>query len=224
MKIRNELRKMADASYKDFQSKLVPTVDPETILGVRTPQLRNFAKQLMQDGRARSFINELPHRYYDENNLHAFIIAQIKDFASCVEAVDRFLPFVDNWATCDSLRPKCFGKNRGKLLPYIQCWLASTETYTIRFGIEMLMVHYLDDDFEPEYLKMVAKVDHQDYYVKMMIAWYFATALAKQWEESIKYLENRNLSGWVHNKTIQKAVESSRITAKQKGYLKKLKR
>lgn len=222
MKIRNELRKMADASYKDFQSKLVPTVDPETILGVRTPQLRNFAKQLMQDGRTRSFINELPHRYYDENNLHAFIIAQIKDFASCVEAVDRFLPFVDNWATCDGLRPKCFAQHRKDLFLKIQQWIISDQCYTVRFAIEMLLVHFLDLEFDPCHLEMVKSVRSREYYIQMMQAWYFATALAKQWEHTIRFLERYSLEHWVHNKTIQKAVESNRISQEQKIYLRSL--
>lgn len=222
MKIRNELRKMADASYKDFQSKLVPTVDPETILGVRTPQLRNFAKQLMQDGRARSFINELPHRYYDENNLHAFIIAQIKDFASCVEAVDRFLPFVDNWATCDGLRPKCFAQHRKDLFLKIQQWIISDQCYTVRFAIEMLLVHFLDLEFDSCHLEMVKSVRSREYYIQMMQAWYFATALAKQWEHTIRFLERYSLEHWVHNKTIQKAVESNRISQEQKIYLRSL--
>lgn len=222
MKIRNELRKMADASYKDFQSKLVPTVDPETILGVRTPQLRNYAKQLIKDGRAPSFINELPHRYYDENNLHAFIIAQIKDFASCVEAVDRFLPFVDNWATCDGLRPKCFAQHRKDLFLKIQQWIISDQCYTVRFAIEMLLVHFLDLEFDPCHLEMVKSVRSREYYVQMMQAWYFATALAKQWEHTIRFLERYSLEPWVHNKTIQKAVESYRISQEQKIYLRSL--
>lgn len=210
-----------DLDYKAFQCALMPTVPADRVLGVRTPVLRKLAAQLKGE---ECFLRELPHRYYEENNLHGFILCGITDFDRCVREIERFLSYVDNWATCDSLRPKCFAKNKEKLLPYIRRWMASGHTYTVRFGIQMLMVHFLEGDFSPEYLRWVALVRSEEYYVKMMIAWYFATALAKQWNESVVYLEKGELPRWTHNKTIQKAMESYRITQQQKQYLKTLKR
>ena len=212
-----------DTGYKAFQSKLIPNVDAEKIIGVRTPVLKKIAKQLYQETDVTEFLNTLPHTYYEENNLHGLLIGQMKDYEECIMQLDRFLPYVDNWATCDLLRPKCFAKNTDKLITSITKFLNSEETYTIRFGIEMLMVHYLDAHFDKSCLQMVASVKSEQYYVNMMIAWYFATALAKQWEAALPYIEERRLGVWVHNKTIQKARESRRIGEEQKKYLAKLK-
>ena len=221
--IRAELFRMQDEAYRDFQGKLLPTVDPENIIGVRTPELRKYAKQLVRREDIREFLDVLPHKYFDENQLHAFIISEIKDYEVCMEEVNRFLPFVDNWATCDQMSPKVFKKHRQKLLGQIKIWLQSEETYTVRFGVGMLMQHFLDDDFEPEYPELVSMIRSGEYYVHMMIAWYFATALAKQYDQILPYIEKQKLDAWTHNKTIQKAVESYRITPEQKEYLKGLK-
>ena len=209
---------MQDCSYRDFHSRLMPTVEKERIIGIRTPQLRRFSKTV---GEAGSFLKELPHYYYEENNLHAFLIAEIKDFDVCLAAVEAFLPYIDNWATCDGLRPKVFAKNTDRLLPRIRVWLASGHPYTVRFGMEMLMCYYLDAQFNPVHLEWVASVSSEEYYVNMMAAWYFATALAKQYDAVLPFIEQRRLSPWVHQKTIQKACESYRITPQQKEYLKK---
>ena len=193
---------------------------PAQVIGIRTPVLRNFAKAFAKEDGAEAFLQELPHTYYEENNLHMMLIGGIRDYAQCLYEVKRMLPYVDNWATCDFPVPKCFAKHKEELLPEIHTFLASGETYTIRYGIGLLMRLYLDEDFKPEYPVMVASVTSEEYYVNMMIAWYFATALAKQWEMCIPYIEERRLSPWVHRKTIQKAVESYRITDEQKVYLK----
>ncbi len=222
--IKDKLFDLQDLRYKEFHQKLIPTTDPDTVIGVRVPMLRKLSKELYGTECATCFLNTLPHRYYEENNLHAFLIGQIKDFDTCIKEVDRFLPFVDNWATCDSLRPACFGKSPERLLPYIEKWLLSTHAYTVRFSIEMLMVHFLDKSFDQKYLHNVSRVTSDDYYVNMMIAWYFATALAKQYEKALPFITENRLSVWVHNKTIQKATESYRITNEQKNYLKTLKR
>lgn len=221
-RIRKELFNMQDAKYRDFQAKLMPTVDPEKMIGVRTPELRKYAKQLIKSGDAAEFISELPNEYFDENQLHAFIISEMKDYEECIAEVNRFLPYVDNWATCDQLSPKVFKKHRAQLLGEIKKWIKSEKTYTIRFGIGMLMQHYLDEEFKAEYPEMVAAVKSDEYYVNMMIAWYFATALAKQYEEVLPFIENKVLDKWTHNKAIQKSVESYRITPEQKEYLKRL--
>lgn len=223
MDITKELFKLQDIKYKEFHQRLIPNINPDTVIGVRTPMLREFAKQIKGSAEAEKFLKDLPHSYYEENNLHGFLIGQIKDYDECIEEVKKFLPYVDNWATCDSMRPKCFKKNTGYLLEEIENWLASKDTYAVRFGIEMLMTFYLDDEFNAKYLEKVALVKSEEYYINMMIAWYFATALAKQWESAVLYIEENRLSKWVHNKTIQKAVESYRITDEQKEYLKKLK-
>lgn len=220
--IRKELFERQDIKYRDFQAKLMPTVDPEKMIGVRTPELHKLAKQLIKSGDAAEFISELPHEYFDENQLHAFIISEMKDYEESIAEVNRFLPYVDNWATCDQLSPKVFKKHRAQLLGEIKKWIKSEKTYTIRFGIGMLMQHYLDEEFIPEYPEMVAAVKSDEYYVNMMIAWYFATALAKQYEEVLPFLENKVLDKWTHNKAIQKSVESYRITPEQKEYLKGL--
>ncbi len=222
--IENTLFQLQDEKYRTFQAKLMPTVAAETVIGVRTPELRKFAKQLAKQEDIADFLQALPHRYFEENQLHGFIVSEIKDFGLCITEVCRFLPYVDNWATCDQMSPKIFKKHRPELLTYIRDWIASDKTYTVRFGIGMLMTHFLDEDFETEYPEMVAAIRSEEYYVNMMIAWYFATALAKQYDSILPYLENRRLEPWTHNKTIQKAVESYRITAEQKAYLKKLKR
>lgn len=221
--IRKELFVLQDTKYRDFQVKLIPTVDPDTVIGVRTPELRKYAKQLIKREDIEEFLTHLPHQYFDENQLHAFILSEMKDYSECVDKVDRFLPFVDNWATCDQMSPKVFKKHRQKLLKEIKRWIRSEETYTIRFGIGMLMEHFLDEDFDPAYPEMIAKIRSDEYYVNMMVAWYFATALAKQYKAVIPYIEDQRLDVWTHNKAIQKSVESNRITPEQKVYLKSLK-
>lgn len=218
--IRAELYRLRDEKYRDFQEKLIPTVRPGTMIGVRTPVLRTYAKQLLRRPDVWEFLEELPHDSFDENQLHAFILSELKEFERCADEVNRFLPFVDNWATCDQLSPKVFGKHHADLLPLIQRWIASGETYTVRFGIGMLMAHFLDADFDPRYPEWVAAVRSEEYYVNMMRAWYFATALAKQYDTVLPYLEQHRLEAWTHNKTIQKAVESYRVTDAQKAYLK----
>ena len=223
MTIQQRLFELQDTAYRDFQAKLIPGRSPESMIGVRTPALRKLAKELAKRDDIDSFLQELPHAYFDEDQLHAFIISENKDFASSVEQTERFLPFVDNWATCDQLSPKVFGKHKQELLPYIRKWIGSDETYTVRFAIGMLMSHFLDADFDPAYPEMVASVRSEEYYINMMIAWYFATALAKQYDAVLPYVEERRLDSWTHNKTIQKAVESYRITSEQKEYLKSLK-
>ena len=221
--IQKELFALQDTKYRDFQTRLIPTVDPDTVIGVRTPELRKYAKQLIKSEDIEEFLTHLPHQYFDENQLHAFILSEMKDYSECVDKVDRFLPFVDNWATCDQMSPKVFKKHRQKLLKEIKRWIRSEETYTIRFGIGMLMEHFLDEDFDPAYPEMVAKIRSDEYYVNMMVAWYFATALAKQYKTVISYIEDQRLDVWTHNKAIQKSVESNRITPEQKMYLKSLK-
>jgi len=224
MNITERLLSMQDEAYKQFHCKLMPTVNPDTVIGVRVPMLRKLAKELYGTAEAEAFLSELPHKYYDENNLHAFLIAQIKDYNSCIAEVERFLPYINNWATCDGLSPKIFKKHLPELLEHIKVWLASDETYTVRFAIGMLMQFYLDDAFDLQYSDMVAAVKSEEYYVNMMIAWYFATALSKQYDAVLPYLENHKLDIWTHNKTIQKAIESYRITDNQKKYLRGLKR
>ena len=221
--IRDELFKMQDIEYRDFNSKLIPTVKKEDMIGVRTPQLRKYAKKLLKEEGVEDFLHSLPHKYFDENQLHAFIISEIKDFKLCIDELINFLPYLDNWATCDQLSPKIFKKYRNDLLPHIYEWLKSDKTYTVRFGIGMLMEHFLDEDFKSEYPEMVAAVRSEEYYINMMTAWYFATALAKQYENILPFIEGNKLDTWTHNKTIQKAIESNRINAEQKNYLKGLK-
>lgn len=218
--VRAQLFGLQDETYRDFQSALMPTVPKEKVIGVRTPALRKLAKQLAGTPQAEAFLQALPHDYYEENNLHAFLIEAIRDYGTALAETEKFLPYIDNWATCDFPEPKCFRKNKKAVLEEVRKWIASTETYTIRYGIGMLMRLFLDEDFSPEYLEMAAGVQSQEYYVNMMIAWYFATALAKQWDAAVPYIEQHRLSDWVHKKTIQKAVESYRITSEQKEYLK----
>ena len=222
--ITERLLALQDLKYKEFHSKLMPTISPEVIIGVRTPDIRKLAKQIAGSEEAEEFLRTLPHTYYEENNLHGCLIESMKDFDACVDALEKFLPYVDNWATCDLMTPKIFKKHTDELLVEIKRWIASEHTYTIRFGIEMLMIFYLDENFKTEYSDMVAAVHSEEYYVNMMIAWYFATALAKQYDAVLPYLTEHRLDVWTHNKTIQKAVESYRITDEQKVELKKLKR
>ena len=223
VRIRESLFAQQDISYRDFHSKLMPGIDIERIIGIRTPQLRKIAKDFAKDAEIDDFLSSLPHQYYDENNLHGFIISDLKDYHRTIAEIDRLLPYIDNWATCDLIRPKSFNKNHSQLIKDIRRWIKSSKTYTIRFGIEMLMTHFLDDDFRSEYLEWVADITNDEYYVKMMVAWYFATALAKQYETALSIIEQKRLAPWTHNKTIQKAIESYRITNEQKEYLKKMK-
>lgn len=221
--IKRKLFTLQDIKYRDFQSKLIPDVNCDKVIGVRTPELRKFAKTLAKNDNIFDFLSELPHQFFDENQLHAFIISEIKDFNKCVEEVCRFLPFVDNWATCDQLTPKVLKKDKTRLYENIKIWISSTHTYEIRFAIKMLMQFFLDENFDIKYPQMIAKIKSDEYYVKMMVAWYFATALAKQYDKILPFLEGKKLEKWTHNKTIQKSTESYRITQKQKDYLRSLK-
>lgn len=221
--IRDRLFELRDEGYAVFQARLTPTVSPDTIIGVRVPLLRQLAKDFANDPRHEPFMLSLPHLYYDENMLHGLLISELKDYDACVKALDSFLPYVDNWAVCDCMSPKVFRKHKKQLLEKIRIWAASDKTYTCRFGLEMLMRHFLDKDFSPEYLQIAAASKGGDYYVRMMVAWFFATALTKQWVDAIPYLETKTLSKWTHNKAIQKACESFRISKPQKEYLKTLK-
>lgn len=221
--IQTHLFNLQDLAYRDFQCRLMPTVAPESVIGVRTPYLRAYAKELAGSEAAAAFLRALPHAYYEENNLHGFLIEKIKDFDACIAALNAFLPYINNWATCDSVSPSVFKKHPEELLREIRRWLGSDHTYTVRFAIGMLMRFYLDEHFSPEYPKWIAAIRTQEYYVNMMIAWYFATALAKQYDTILPYLESKQLDVWTHNKAIQKAIESYRITPEQKVYLKTLK-
>lgn len=222
MTIYDMLIEVKDDEYQKFQAKLVPNIPPETIIGVRTPQMRKIAKEVFQSEIRDEFLSDLPHKYYEENLIHFFVLAMIKDFDECVHLVEEFLPYVDCWPVSDQATPKSFKKNHQRLLPYIKKWISSQHVYTARFGIRMLMNEFLGEDFKEEYLELVASKEGEDYYLKMMIAWYFATALAKRYDESVKYIENRRLDEWVHKKTIQKAVESYRVTDEHKEYLRSL--
>jgi len=224
MTILERLFELQDKEYALFQAKLTPTVPADKFIGVRVPEVRKLAKEIFRQGGYEEFLQELPHKYYDENMLHGLIISEMKDYDECIARLDEFLPYVDNWAVCDIMSPKKIKKHKEKLLEKIREWSASEQVYTCRFGIEMLMSFYLDDEFKAEYLDIPAAVRSEEYYVNMMIAWFFATALAKQWKDAILYLEKERLDAWTHNKTIQKARESYRITAEQKEYLKTLKR
>ena len=221
--IRAALFAAPDLKYRDFQATLIPNLAGDTMIGVRTPELRKMARQLAKRPDVGDFLKDLPHRYFDENQIHAFILSDMKDYDRCIEEVNLFLPFVDNWATCDQMSPKVFKKHRPELLTQIRQWIRSRHTYTVRFGIGMLLQHYLDEDFDPDYPALVGGIHSEEYYINMMIAWYFATALAKQYEAVIPWLEEKRLELWVHNKTIQKAIESYRISAEQKAYLRTLK-
>ena len=224
MDLLNKLFENQDKEYASFQAKLMPGIKEENVIGVRLPIARKIAKEYLKDEESKTFLKTLPHKYYDENIVHGMLISEIKDYDTCIEEIERFLPYVDNWAVCDTMIPKVLKKNKQDLLKKIKKWSKSKETYTCRFGIKMLMSFYLDEDFKEEYLEIPASVHSDEYYIQMMIAWFYATALAKKWDETIKYLENNKLDTWVHNKTIQKARESFRITDKQKEYLNTLKR
>ena len=221
--IQSKLFELKDSEYRDFQIKLMPTVAPESVIGVRTPELRKLAREFAKTPEAEEFIKILPHKYYEENNLHAFIIETLKDYDRCIAALDAFLPYVDNWATCDLMSPKVFKKHLPELLKKIKIWLSSGETYTVRFAAEMLMSFYLGDEFTAEMPQLVAAVESGEYYVKMMVAWYFATALAKQPEAILPYFTEKRLEPWTHNKAIQKSIESYRIPDETKAYLRTLK-
>lgn len=221
--IREDLFANQDEKYRDFQSSLTPTVEEKQTIGVRTPVLRKLAKDYIKRPDINEFLEALPHEYFDENQIHAFIISEIKDFEKCIMTLEAFLPYVDNWATCDQMSPKCFKKNRVLLEPYIYDWIQSAQTYTVRFAVVTLMSQYLDDDFDEKYLKLVSKINSEEYYINMAVAWYFATALAKQYDATIGYIEKGVLPVWTHNKTIQKAIESYRISDSQKEYLRSLK-
>lgn len=226
MSITEEIRKALfdnqDTGYRDFHAKLMPTVDKETVIGVRTPVLRALAKEFAKREDVGEFLRELPHKYYEENNMHGMIIEAYKDFDEFSEAIEVFLPYVDNWATCDLLKPKSYKKNRQKLIPYIEKWLQSDQVYTRRFAIGMLLAHFLEEDFDEKYLQRVAAIRSDEYYINMMIAWYFAEALVKQYDTAVKYLQTQTMDRWTHNKAIQKAIESFRITTEQKTYLRTL--
>ena len=221
--LQERLFAVQDKQYAAFQAKLTPGVPVESFIGIRVPVLRKFAKEFTKETECKEFLQQLPHEYYDENMLHGLLISEVKDYEECIRLTDRFLPFVDNWAVCDIMSPKVFAKHKKELLAKIKTWSKSSHVYTCRFGIETLMSHYLDKDFRAEYLEIPASVRSEEYYVKMMVAWFFATALAKQWDQAIPYIEQKRLAPWTHNKTIQKAIESYRITPEQKEYLRTLK-
>ena len=223
MNVQKELFKLQDLKYRDFTIKLNPVLDPKTIIGVRNPQTRALAKKMIKEDKYHEFLDSLPHKYFEENNVHAYIIEQLKDYDEVIRELNKFLPYVNNWATCDSCTPKVLGKHKDELIKVIKKWIKSKEIYTIRFGIEMLMAYYLDEDFDPRHLELVSKIKSKEYYVNMMRAWYLATALAKQRDEAMKLIESKTLDVWTHNKTIQKARESYRISNKDKEYLKTLK-
>lgn len=218
-----KLFKLRDDKYAAMQAKIIPTLEKDRIIGVRTPALRTFAKKLQSDEDVEAFLKSLPHQYFDENQLHAFVISLEKDFDKCLAEVEAFLPFVDNWATCDQLSPKVFKKDSERLLSYIRKWITSDRVYTVRFAIGMLMKYFLDEKFHVKHADMVVSIKSKEYYINMMIAWYFATALAKQYDRILPYLEEKRLDDWTHNKVIQKSVESCRLTSEQKEYLKTLK-
>lgn len=221
--LQNRLFELQDIKYRDFHSKLMPNIKKEAIIGIQIPVLRIFAKEFAKTPESKVFLKELPHQYYEENNLHMMLILAIKDYEKCLSEIERFLPYIDNWATCDMPAPKCFESHKQELLGPIRQWISSDQTYVIRYGIGMLMRLYLEEDFSPEYPEMVAQISSEEYYVKMMVAWYFATALAKQWDAVIPYLEQKRLLDWTHRKAIRKAIESYRITKPQKEYLRTLK-
>ena len=231
--ITQNLFALQDTAYRDFQAKLIPSVSPDCVIGVRTPALKALAKTLVKDAASdeetasaiKDFLSELPHKYFDENQLHAFILSEEKDFDACIAGLENFLPYVDNWATCDQLSPKVLKKQKfhENVLVKIDEWIKSSRTYTVRFAIKLLMQYFLDDEFKSEYLEKVAAVQSEEYYIKMMVAWYFATALAKQWDATLPFIKEKRLEGWTHNKAIQKAIESYRITPEQKNLLRGMK-
>ena len=217
--VQKRLFEMQDTGYRDFHARLIPTVKKEKIIGIRTPMLRKFAKEFGKTEESEMFLKALPHQYYEENNLHGLLIEQIRDYDKCLEELERFLPHIDNWATCDLLALHMMKKHRDIFIREIYRWMESDKPYIIRFGISMLMRHYLDEGFKPEYPDKVAAIRSEEYYVNMMRAWYFATALAKQYEKILPFLEEQRMDIWTHNKTIQKSIESYRITQEQKDHL-----
>ena len=223
MTLQDRLFQLRDEQYADFQAKLTPGISRDSFIGIRVPVLRAFAKEYIKEEESKDFLEHLPHEYYDENMLHALLVSLVKDFDECIHLTEAFLPYVDNWAVCDIMSPKVFGKHQDELMQRIKVWSKSPHTYTCRFGLEMLMTHYLDKRFKPEYLEIPAAARSEEYYVKMMVAWFFATALAKQWDATLPYLTEQRLAPETHNKTIQKACESHRITPEQKDYLRTLK-
>ena len=223
VKVQKQLFELQDLKYRDFHAKLMPTIDKEKVIGVRTPALRSYAKQFGKTEEAKEFMKVLPHKYYEENNLHGMLLEQIKDYDELIIELEKFLPYIDNWATCDLLSFRIVKKNLEDFLEKINKYIKSDQPYTIRFGISMLMKHYLDDNFKIEYVNKVAAVQSEEYYVNMMRAWYFATALAKQYDSIIPFIEEKKLDVWTHNKAIQKSIESYRITPEQKEYLRTLK-
>ena len=222
MNIRERLLELKNEEYRQFTARLVPNIPAETIIGLKTPEMRAIAREIFVGDYRDEFLSELPHEYYEENLIHFFVISMIKDFEECIQKVEAFLPYVDCWPVSDQATPKAFRKNHEKLLPYIRKWVSSDHVYTARFGIRMLMNEFLGEDFREEYLELVASKKGDDYYLKMMVAWYFATALAKRYDETIPYIENHVLDEWTHRKAIQKAVESYRVTDEHKEYLKSL--
>lgn len=222
--IQKQLFNLRDSSYKAFNHNLIPNIPSASVIGVRTPDLRKYAKELKDTDLATELLSQLPHTYFEENQLHSFIISDMKDYDSCLNEINRFLPYIDNWATCDQCSPKVFKKNTNQLIHEVKKWIQSDHPYTVRFAIKVLMNHYLKENYQPEYLDMVSNVSMEHYYVQMMQAWFFATALAHQYDDTLKILESNRLPLWVHNKTIQKAVESYRISDEQKEYLKQIKR
>jgi len=222
MTVQNRLLAMQDPAYRDFTAKLIPNVDRARIIGIRTPQLRAFAKDFAGEPESADFLHALPHCYLEENHLHGFLLERIRDYDQCVKALDAFLPYIDNWATCDSLRPACFAKNHARLRPDAERWIGSDALYTRRFGIGMLMTHFLDADFDPRDLDTVAGIETEEYYLSMMQAWYFATALAKQYDAALPYLAERRLQPETHRRAVQKALESRRVSEEQKAYLRTL--
>lgn len=223
VKVQKQLFELQDLKYRDFHAKLMPTIDKEKVIGVRTPTLRSYAKQFGKTEEAKEFMKVLPHKYYEENNLHGMLLEQIKDYDELIIELEKFLPYIDNWAMCDLLSLRIVKKNLEDFLEKINKYIKSDQPYTIRFGISMLMKHYLDDNFKIEYANKVAAVQSEEYYVNMMRAWYFATALAKQYDSIIHFIEEKKLDVWTHNKAIQKSIESYRITPEQKEYLRTLK-
>ncbi|MCQ2975266.1 MAG: DNA alkylation repair protein [Bacteroidales bacterium] len=221
--IQKQLFELQDKKYAEFQCKLTPGITLENCIGVRIPEVRKIAKSFIKSPDSEEFMNSLPHKYYDENILHSKLISEIKDFDYCIKKIEQFLPYMDNWAVCDTCSPKILKKNKVVLIDKIRKWSKSKEIYTCRFGIEMLQTFFLDEDFKPEYLEIPVEIISEEYYINMMIAWFFATALAKQWDSAIKIIEDKKLSIWVHNKTIQKAIESYRISDENKQYLRTLK-
>lgn len=223
--IEKKLFELQDIKYRDFHKRLIPTVDEKSIIGVRTPALRKFAKEFAKNEPAvsKDFLKILPHRYYDENNLHAFLIEQEKNFSDAMTLCESFLPYIDNWATCDTFSPKCFKKHPSEVYAKVKEWIKSDKIYTVRYAVVTLLQNFLDDNFEDEMLSLAASASCDEYYINMAVAWYFSIALIKQYDKALPYIEKKKLPVWVHNKAIQKAVESYRIDGETKAYLKTLK-